>query len=449
MAPVGFNLAEHQNTDTDYIPPAPRRPVTRESCKMIRVGLVGIGFMGMTHYLAYEKIRGARVVAVCESDPRRRAGDWRTIQGNFGPRGEIMDLAKVAQYAELDELLADADVDMVDICLPTALHPAMAVAALAAGKHVFCEKPIALTPADAKRMAQAAAAAGKILQIGHVLPFFPEYRFAYETIVGGKHGKLLGGHFKRIISEPAWMPGYFDPAKFGGPMLDLHVHDAQFIRLVCGMPRQVQTVGSVRGKVLERFSTQFVFDDPDLVVTAACGVIAQQGRPFTHGFEIYLERATLLFDFAAIAGGLNRAHAADRIERQWQGGAAEARRGRSFRGLRRRVERSGSRRAARRSLADLGRPLGLRRRLALPQGDGVGVAASGGEGVGAGGGAKKRTPITHDRLNEIIGGLSVVEAVSLSHRRQLSRVARLPFARRGLRRQGRGRQRGPSRCFRA
>jgi hypothetical protein len=67
----------------------------------------------------------------------------------------------------------------------------------------------------------------------------------------------------------------------------------------------VQTVGSVRGEVLERFSTQFVFDDPDLIVTTACGVIAQQGRPFTHAFEIYFEKATLLFDFAAIAGGPN------------------------------------------------------------------------------------------------------------------------------------------------
>ena len=188
------------------------------------------------------------------------------------------------------------------VCPRPSTQPA-AVAALAAGKHVFCEKPIALTPADAKRMAADRRGGGKLLQIGHVLPFFPEYRFAYQTIVGGKYGKLLGGHFKRIVSEPAWMPGYFDPKRFGGPMLDLHVHDAHFIRLVCGMPRLVQTVGNVRGEVLERFSTQFVFDDPDLCVTAASGVIAQQGRPFTHGFEIYLEGATLLFDFAALAGG--------------------------------------------------------------------------------------------------------------------------------------------------
>ena len=62
---------------------------------MIRVGIAGIGFMGMTHYLAYQKIRGVKVAALCEQDPKRLAGDWRTIKGNFGPPGEIMDLGGI------------------------------------------------------------------------------------------------------------------------------------------------------------------------------------------------------------------------------------------------------------------------------------------------------------------------------------------------------------------
>ena len=135
--------------------------------------------------------------------------------------------------------------------------------------------------------------------IGHVLPFFPEYRFAYETIQGGKYGQLLGGHFKRIISDPEWLPDYYNPQKVGGPMLDLHVHDAHFIRLVCGIPRAVQSVGTMRGEVVERFTTQFLYDPPR-TVTATSGVINQQGRPFTHGYEIYLEGATLFFDYMGI-----------------------------------------------------------------------------------------------------------------------------------------------------
>jgi len=267
---------------------------------MLNVGIVGLGFMGMIHYHAYRKVRGAKVTALCETDPVRLGGDWRTIKGNFGPQGEIMDLKGIAQYAEVEQLLADPSIDMVDICLPPALHAQVSVAASKAGKHVFCEKPIALKVTDAERMVAAADKAGRTLAIGHVLPFFPEYQFAYKAITGGKYGKLLGGNFKRIISDPLWMRHFYDPNVTGGPMIDLHIHDAHFIRLVGGMPTAVQTLGRMRGAVVESFNSQFFFADPDLLITAASGVVNQQGRPFTHGFEIYLEKATLLFDFAVL-----------------------------------------------------------------------------------------------------------------------------------------------------
>jgi len=267
---------------------------------MIRVGIAGIGFMGMVHYLFYQKVRGVKVTALCEQDAKRLAGDWRTIKGNFGPRGQIMNLSDIARYAELDAMLADPSLDMIDICLPPAWHAKVAIAALKAGKHVLCEKPIALNSADATRMVDTARRAGKLLSIGQVLAFFPEYHFAYQAIQSGKYGRLLGGQFKRIISDPAWMHDFYDPHKCGGPMLDLHIHDAHYIRLICGMPKAVHSVGTMRGEVVERFSTQFLFDPPR-TVTATSGVINQQGRPFTHGYEIYLEGATLFFDYAALA----------------------------------------------------------------------------------------------------------------------------------------------------
>jgi len=269
----------------------------------IRIGIAGIGFMGMVHYLTYRKLRGAKVVALCEQDPVRLSGDWRSIKGNFGPPGEMMDLGNVARYSEIERLVADPNVDLVDVCLPPGLHAQATIAALRAGKHVFCEKPIALSAADAVKMCAAAEKAGRLLLIGHVLPFFPEYRFALDAARSGKYGKLLGGHFKRVISDPQWLPRFYDPEHTGGPMLDLHVHDAHFIRLLFGMPKVVNTAGRMRGAVVEQFTTQFVFDDADLVVTASSGVIRQQGRPFTHAFEIYFERATLLYDFANLATG--------------------------------------------------------------------------------------------------------------------------------------------------
>ncbi len=266
---------------------------------MIRVGIAGIGFMGMIHYLSYKKIRGAKVVALCEQDRKRLSGDWRSIQGNFGPRGEIMDLGGVARYTELDDLLADPKVDMVDICLPPSWHAKVAVAALRAGKHVLCEKPIALRPADADRMVRTADQTGKLLSIGHVLAFFPEYQFARQAVQSGKYGRLLGGHFKRIISDPTWLTDFYSPEKTGGPMLDLHVHDAHYIRLVAGMPKAVHSVGSMRGDVVERFSTQFLYEPPRMI-TATSGVVDQQGRPFTHAYEMYFEKATLFFEYAGL-----------------------------------------------------------------------------------------------------------------------------------------------------
>ncbi|MEE9602163.1 MAG: Gfo/Idh/MocA family oxidoreductase [Thermoguttaceae bacterium] len=269
---------------------------------MIKVGIAGIGFMGMTHYLAYEKIRGASVRAICEKDRKRLAGDWRSIKGNFGPPGRKMDLTGIDAYAELDEMLANPKLDMIDVCLPPSLHADVTIAALKAGKHVFCEKPIALEAADGRRMVAAAERAGKMLMVGHVLPFFPEYTFAHKAVSGGKFGRLLGGHFKRMISDPLWLPDFYNPKTTGGPMLDLHVHDAHFIRLLFGMPNAVQSVGSMRGKVVERFNSQFRFDDSDLLVTASSGVIDQQGRPFMHAYEIYLEKATLLFEAGTVGG---------------------------------------------------------------------------------------------------------------------------------------------------
>jgi len=268
---------------------------------MIRVGIAGIGFMGWIHYLAYKKARGVKLVAVSEPNEKRLAGDWTDIRGNFGPPGEKVDLSGIARYHNYRDMLADPNVDLVDFCLPPAMHADASVAASKAGKHVLCEKPMALTTADCQAMVQAAAKAGKQLFIGHVLPFFPEYAHALHLIRSGQYGKLLGGTFKRVVSDPAWMQDFWDPNRCGGPLIDLHVHDAHLIRLLFGMPTSLVTVGRLRGEVVEYCNTMFHFADPSLVVSAVSGVINQQGRPFTHGFEIHLEQATLHYEFAAFA----------------------------------------------------------------------------------------------------------------------------------------------------
>ena len=269
----------------------------------MNIGLAGIGFMGWIHYLAYRNVKGVKLTAVCTRDPKKLAGDWRGIQGNFGPPGEQVDLSGVAKYSDLAGLLGDPKIDVVDICLPPNLHATASIAALQAGKHVFVEKPMGLTAAECDKMVKAAQKAGKQILVGHVLPFLPEYAMARKLIASGKYGQFLGGHFKRVISDPLWLKDFFDPAKVGGPLVDLHVHDAHFIRLLFGMPTAVTSQGRMRGEVVEYCNTQFQFADPSLAVSSASGVINQQGRPFTHGFEIHLERGTMFFDFAVLAEG--------------------------------------------------------------------------------------------------------------------------------------------------
>jgi predicted dehydrogenase len=251
----------------------------------------------MIHYLAAGKLKGlGQVTAICSRDRKKLSGDWRGIQGNFGPPGELMDLAHVKKYDRLEDLLADPEIDLVDICNPTSLHPDTAIKALNAGKHVLVEKPIALRTEDADAMVVAARKAGRRLMVGHVLPFFPEFSYAQQVISQRTYGKLLGAHFKRIITKPDWSADIADPAKTGGPAIDLHIHDTHFIRVVCGMPKRVFATGVVDQGVVHYLTTQYLYGAVGPAVTCSSGAVGCKDRPFVHGFEIYLEKATLTYE---------------------------------------------------------------------------------------------------------------------------------------------------------
>lgn len=258
--------------------------------------------MGMIHYLAARKVKGAQVVAISTRDATKLAGDWTSIQGNFGPRGTLMDLSGVACYPEFAALLADPNVDLVDLCVPNDAHARMAIEALQAGKHVLVEKPIALSTAEADAMVAAAKEAGKLLFVGHVLPFFPEFAFALEAVRSGRYGALLAAHLMRVISKPNWSSGIADPNRSGGPAIDLHIHDTHFVGLICGVPRAVHAVGVAEEGAVVYLATQYLYERPGPAVSCVSGALSQAGRPFAHGFELYFERATLVFEFANLGG---------------------------------------------------------------------------------------------------------------------------------------------------
>jgi predicted dehydrogenase len=256
--------------------------------------------MGMIHYLAGQRLQGARVTAVCSRDPRKLSGDWRGIHGNFGPAGQQMDLSGVKKYQNLDDLLKDPDIDLIDVCNPTHLHPPTALAALQAGKHVLVEKAIALDPRDADAMVAAAERAGRLLMVAHVLPFFAEFAFAATAIRGGSYGRLLGGHFKRVISRPDWSADIGDADKTGGPAVDLHIHDTHFIGLVAGVPRRVFSSGVVNDRgTVDYLTTEYLYGPGGPAVSCSSGALAQKGRPFVHGYEVYLEKGTLVYESGA------------------------------------------------------------------------------------------------------------------------------------------------------
>jgi len=270
---------------------------------MIRIGIIGLGFMGYTHYTGAQKLRGGQVAAIATRSEQKRAGDWTSIQGNFGPRGGQVDLSGVATYSDYRDLLADPNVDLVDICLPTDQHETVVLESIAAGKATLVEKPIAIDPDAAARMVGAAEEAGVPLMVAHVLPFMPEFKFAADAIASGEYGKLRAAHFRRVIAPPDWSQDMSDFKKLGGWGIDLHIHDNHFIGLACGVPSKVFASGILQEGFVNHVHSQYLYDDrPDVAVSCVSGGIAAPGYAFGHGYEIYLEKATLMFDFATLGG---------------------------------------------------------------------------------------------------------------------------------------------------
>ena len=261
------------------------------------IGIIGLGFMGMTHFEGAKGITGGQVVALATRSEKKRRGDWSDIQGNFGPRGSAeTDLTDVTPYEDYHDLLADPNVALVDICLPTDKHEQVVTEALAAGKHVLVEKPISVDLDAADRMVAVAQEAGKLLMVAQVLPFFPEFRWLRETVESGKYGKLRAASFHRVITSPDWSDNMADFRKLGGWGIDLHIHDNHFISLLCGVPKQVFSRGLLMDGLVNHVSTQYLFDDPDLTVSCISGGIAADGLKFNQGYEVFLEEATIQFD---------------------------------------------------------------------------------------------------------------------------------------------------------
>ncbi len=264
---------------------------------MIRVGIVGFGFMGRTHYKCWKSLDGVEVVAVCDVNPNIEEDTKKTV-GNIGDTSDAVDFSSLKLYADLDEMLADADLDAVSITLPTYLHADCSVKALASGVNVMCEKPMSLHAKDCQRMIDAAEDSGKVLQIGHCVRFWPEYAKAKEIVAGGKYGRVVAATFQRLGAAPTWSADnwFLDEQRSGGMALDLHIHDTDYVQYLFGLPKAVCSFGARGpGGGLAHIVTQYLYDD-NKVVTAEGGWAMTPAFGFEMSFNIAMEKATLVYD---------------------------------------------------------------------------------------------------------------------------------------------------------
>lgn len=189
---------------------------------MLKVAIAGAGTMGRVHSSSYRDISGAKVAAVYDLN-EEKAKAAGSMHG-----------AKCC--TDFDEMLRDEEIDIVDICLPTFLHKEYALKAIARGKHVFCEKPIALTLKDAREMIDEAKKKGVKFTVGHVVRFFPAYSHALQIINDGRIGVPKLVRTTRTGSYPhwSWNNWYGDYSISGGPLVDLVIHDFDWIRYAFG-----------------------------------------------------------------------------------------------------------------------------------------------------------------------------------------------------------------------
>jgi len=268
----------------------------------VRVGVIGLGFMGRTHLDIHLNNPRAEVTAYCDFDPNRTKGNLSTGGGNVGTTKQLnIDPAKVKAYNDPNELIADPNVDAVDICLPTYMHAEIAIKALNAGKYVLCEKPLTVDLKEADRIVAAAKKSKAFIMPAHCMRFWPEWTWLKQAIVSKEFGKIHSATFKRFAAAPGWSAKNWilNPKLSGAALFDLHIHDADFVRFAFGDPQAVFSVGN-GGKStrdgIDHVVTSYLFKNPKLVVVAEGGWNADTSYPFTMRYTAVFDKATADFD---------------------------------------------------------------------------------------------------------------------------------------------------------
>ncbi len=251
---------------------------------MQRVAIVGFGFMGGMHAQVYSGIPEAKIVAIVDE----RSAEARAQADKIG--------LSVPIYPTLEEALAKEKVDIVDVCLPTDHHARVSAQAAKAGKNVFCEKPLALSMAEAKSLKKAVAQAHVKFMVGHCIRFWPEYQAFERFVKEKKAGKLLSLTLQRRSGRPGYSAGnWLNQSKRSmGAALDLHIHDTDFVLHLLGKPTGVFSQATKDATGYSHIFTNYLFKDK--VVHAEGGWNYPANWGFQMAFQAIFENGTVEFD---------------------------------------------------------------------------------------------------------------------------------------------------------
>ncbi|MDD3886555.1 MAG: Gfo/Idh/MocA family oxidoreductase [Victivallaceae bacterium] len=254
--------------------------------KILKSAIIGFGGMGHHHAAQYAAQSDVKLVAVCDIDPAKLKQADSTI--NIGSSGSV-DLASLHCYECYEKLVAgEPDLDILDICLPTDLHAEYAIRAVRDGFNVLCEKPMALSVEDADAMIAAAKTAGRKLMIAQCLRFNAAYNYIKTAAADHRYGKLLGIKMYRDSGLP---DGWFrDVKRSGGALMDLQLHDVDFLQYWLGTPRRVYGAGlyACSGGIDD---CQIMLDYPGIDMVTVAGSWTRGG--FSTGCVVVFEKGTL------------------------------------------------------------------------------------------------------------------------------------------------------------
>ncbi|BCG58266.1 Gfo/Idh/MocA family protein [Paenibacillus sp. URB8-2] len=264
---------------------------------MLKIGLIGFGFMGRMHFDNYVRLmeEGCPVTLTAICDPRIEELKDGKAGGNMTTAREVYDLSAYNLYTDLEEMLANEQLDVIDIAAPTYLHAEMACSLLERGIHVFCEKPMARHSVDAWKMVETAKRNGRKLMIGQCLRFWPGYEYLKDVVDSGKFGQTTEGYFYRGSGAPKeW---FLDEKLSGGCIMDMHIHDTDMINYLFGKPEKVSTLGRnvLPGSGYDIASTHYYYKDGK-VINAQVDWTLKGDFGFYMGYRVNFERGNVVFD---------------------------------------------------------------------------------------------------------------------------------------------------------